>query len=125
MDITDTSRERVPESRPPFKAQRLHGWSERRAMLRWVALLALGVVGLPFYGGILQVAETFLNQPMTLFWPLLGVTIPYSVACWLVLRSFPAASSAARWIEFGLILAPGFVALAIFWGAPPTISHDA
>ncbi|HEU5370042.1 MAG TPA: glycosyltransferase family 87 protein, partial [Ktedonobacterales bacterium] len=94
-------------------------------VLRWVALLALGALALPCYAAILQVAGTFLKQPQTLFWPLLGATLLYVAGCWLVLRSFPAASRRARWIELGLILAAGLAARAVFWGTPPLMSPDA
>src|SRR5690242_418155 len=120
MATTDARNDVLSTGSSPFGAQRFSGWPERRAVLRWAALLALGVLALPFYGGILQVAGTFLDQPGTFFWPLLAVTLCSTTACWLVLRSFPAAGRWARWIELGLILALGLAARAIFWGAPPT-----
>src|ERR1051326_5462793 len=124
MATTDTTREHTPESQLPFKVRRPRGWPERRATRRWAVLLALGVLALPFYGGILRGSGTFLDQPGTFFWPLLVVTLCPTAACWLVLRSFPASGRGARWAELGLILALGLAARAVFWGAPPTLSHD-
>src|SRR5579862_7600712 len=98
MATTDAAREAVPTNIAPFRSSRSPGWLKQRPALRWAALLVLGLLALPLYIALLQVAGTFLAQPGTLFWPQLGVTIIYAVACWLVLRSFPAASPLARWI---------------------------
>jgi hypothetical protein len=122
MAITRTPRDAAAISP---KGGTVIGGGTKRPGLRWAALLALGALALPFYVGILQVAGTFLPQPSTLFWPLLGVTVMYTAACWLVLQSLPASSRLARWIELGLILGVGLAARAIFWGAPPTLSPDA
>ena len=124
MATTDTTRDAAPASQYPLKARRFPDWLEKRSVLRWAALLTLGVLALPLYLAILQDAGTFLPQPETFFWPLLGVTALYAAACWLVMRSFPAASPSRRWIELGLILGLGLAARAVFFGAPPTLSHD-
>src|SRR5579871_232346 len=124
MATTNAARELVPTGNTPSQASRSSGELEQRPVLRWSALLALGVLALPCYLAILQVAGTFLAQPGTFFSPLLGATLLYALACWLVLHSFPAASPVKRWIELGLILALGLAARAVFWGAPPILSHD-
>src|ERR1051326_6556686 len=102
----------------PLKASHFPGWWP---VIRWVVLLALGALALPLYEAILQVAGTFLPQPEALFWPLLGVTVLYAAACWLVLRSMPTAGALARGIELALILGLGLAAAAVFWGPPPAL----
>lgn len=96
-----------------------------RPVARWLVLLALGLLALPLYLGIPPVAETFLSQPGTLFWPLAGATAIYAAACWIVLRSFPAVSRRTRWLELTLILGVGLAARIALFGAPPILSHDA
>ncbi len=90
----------------------------------WAALLALGLLALPLYARILQVAGIFLPQPAMLFWPLLGVTAIYVIACWLALRSHPARPAASCWMEPGVILALGLAMRAVFFGTPPMMSPD-
>ncbi|HEY7357257.1 MAG TPA: glycosyltransferase family 87 protein [Ktedonobacterales bacterium] len=124
MATTDATRDAAPMNGRRPGASILIADGSARPILRWAVLLALGALALPCYAAILQVAGTFLNQPGTLFWPQLGATALYVGGCWLVLRSFPAASSRARWLELGLILALGLAARAVFYGAPPTLSHD-
>ncbi len=124
MKMTDAARDVAPTNQTTFENNQSSHPSQKRVILRWVALLALGILALPCYLGILQVAATFRLQPETLFWPLLGATLLYVAACWLVLRSFPASSAAARWIELGLILGLGLAARAVFWGTPPLMSPD-
>jgi hypothetical protein len=123
MATVDAKKNRAPSDMLSFDARRF-GWLEKQPVLRWAALLALGLLALPPYTAILQVAGTFLTQPGTLFWPQLGATAIYMVACWIMLRSLPTASRRGRWIELGLILGLGLAARAIFFGAPPTLSHD-
>jgi len=96
-----------------------------RMVLRWALLLALGLLALPCYIAIRQVGGTFLPQPGTLGWPLLGATAVYVIGCWVVLLSRPAGNRWGRWLELGLILALGLAARAIFFSAPPIISRDA
>src|SRR6185437_15382778 len=110
MATIDAARENVPTGSASLPASQRNGWLERRPVLRWAALLALGLLTLPCYLALLQVAGTFLAQPGTFFWPLLAATALYAVACWLVLRSFPASSPVRRWLELGLILALGLAA---------------
>ncbi|HEX6777700.1 MAG TPA: glycosyltransferase family 87 protein [Ktedonobacterales bacterium] len=92
--------------------------------MRWTALVVLGALALPLYGRIEQVAGNFASQPGVLFWPLLGVTALSVAACWMVFVSRPAGSQAGRWLELALLLALGLAARAVFFGAPPTLSHD-
>ena len=92
--------------------------------MRWAALVVLGALALPLYGRIEQVAGNFASQPGVLFWPLLGVTALSVAACWMVFASRPAGSQAGRWLELALLLALGLAARAVFFGAPPTLSHD-
>ena len=92
--------------------------------VRWAALVVLGALALPLYGRIEQVAAIFPSQPGVLFWPLLGVTALSVAACWMVFASRPAGSQAGRWLELALLLALGLAARAVFFGAPPTLSHD-
>ncbi|HEU5369859.1 MAG TPA: hypothetical protein VFU69_15410, partial [Ktedonobacterales bacterium] len=124
MATTDATRDAAPMNGRKPGASILIADGAGRPILRWAVLLALGLLALPCYAAILQVAGTFLNQPGTLFWPQLGATALYVGGCWLVLRSFPAAGRRARWVELGLILALGLAARAVFYGAPPTLSHD-
>ncbi len=124
MKTFDAARSAEPINQTTFESRQSSSQPQPRVILRWVALLALGILALPCYLGILQGAATFLPQPGTLFWPLLGATLLYMGACWLVLRSFPAASAANRWIELGLILGLGLAARAVFWGTPPLMSPD-
>jgi hypothetical protein len=92
--------------------------------IRWAALVVLGALAVPLYGRIEQVAGNFASQPGVLFWPLLGVTALSVAACWMVFASRPAGSRAGRWLELALLLALGLAARAVFFGAPPTLSHD-
>ncbi len=120
--------------RPPSWPQALSGECIRRIralrdlqllLLRWLILLALGLLALPLYINIRQVGDTFVVHPTVLGWPLFGVTATCVVACWLVLQTAPAAGRWSRWIELGLILALGLAARAVFWPVPPIISRDA
>jgi hypothetical protein len=95
-----------------------------RPWARWVVLVVLGALALPLYQQITQAAGIFANQPGALFWPLLGVTMLSTAACWIVFASRPAGSRAERWLELGLLLALGLAARAVVFGAPPTLSHD-
>jgi hypothetical protein len=124
MKTFDAASDVMPTNQAGVESGQAHRPFQKRTMLRWVLLLALGLLALPFYQGILQVGGTFLPHPETLFWPLLAVTLLSMAACWLVLRTFPAASPAARWVELGLILALGLAARAVFWGTPPLMSPD-
>lgn len=92
---------------------------------RWCLLLALGAVGIVCYGRILAVAGTFLSDPRTLLWPLLGVIAVSGAGAWFVLRSRQPGGTRSRWAELALILAVGLAFRALFFAAPPTISHDA
>ncbi len=125
MAITDARRDVMPEVVAGSGNQRFFVALLDRPVLRWGLLVLLGVLALPLYQRILEVAGSFDTQPGMLFWPLLGVTVIGIVACWLVFSSRPAGSRVGRWLELGLILALGLAARALFFGAPPTISHDA
>jgi hypothetical protein len=124
MATFDAIQDILSAKQAPSNHSHSSGTWEPRLIWRCAALLALGLLAVPGYLALLQVAGTFLTQPGTFFWPLLVVTLLYALACWLVLRSFPAARPLARWIELGMILALGLAARAVFWGAPPTLSHD-
>ncbi len=125
MTAHDTTEYAAPIGAASLAASTSSGGLERRAMVRWAALLALGLQALPLYAALLQVAESFLAAPGTLFWPLLGATMLYAGACYVTLHAHPAASHQARWREPGLILALGQAARAIFFGMQPLMSPDA
>jgi hypothetical protein len=99
-------------------------------MMRWPFLRGAVLVGLaalmvPLYEVILQVASFFRSQPALFFWPLLGVTIFYIAACYIVLASRPAENRRIGWAELALILGAGFILRAFFFPVPPTLSPDA
>src|SRR5579885_1837478 len=74
-------------------------WIWAHLFLRWLILLALGLLALPLYINIRQVGDTFISHPAALGWPLFGVTAICAAACWLVLQTAPAAGRRGRWIE--------------------------
>jgi hypothetical protein len=124
MAMTDAARDVAPARRARFDFKHPLARLANRPAVRWAMLLALGLLALPSYAAIRQVGDTFSSHPAVLFWPQLVVTAIYVAACWVVMRSFPAASRKGRWIELGLMLGLGLAARAILFGAPPVISHD-
>jgi hypothetical protein len=125
MAITDARQDVMSEEVAGSGNQRFFVALLDRPAFRWGLLVLLGVLALPLYQRILQVAGSFDKQPGLLFWPLLGVTVIGVAACWLVFSSRPAGSRFGRWLELGLILVLGLMARALFFGAPPLLSHDA
>jgi hypothetical protein len=98
---------------------------ERAPWLRWLALPALGLIGVPLYQLILAngASNVIVGDPF--LWPCLGVTLVAVAGALLVLRTAEAADRRARWIELGLILAIGVAFRLAFVSAAPAFSHDA
>jgi len=90
--------------------------------LAYILLAALALVG---YRRVLAVAGAYAGEPVLLLWPLALLTALYVAAVWLVLRTRPAASRAARLAELGLLLALGVVLRGAVFGTAPDLSHDA
>jgi glycosyl transferase family 87 len=92
---------------------------------RWLALLALGLVGILLYQRILAAGSSNAHRGDPFLWPGLGVTLIAVAGALLILRSSEARDRRARWIELGLIVAIGLALRLIFISAPPTFSYDA
>jgi hypothetical protein len=92
---------------------------------RWLALVALGLAGVPLYQRILVAGESNVTVGDPFLWPGLGVTLVAIAGALLVLRTVEAGDRRMRWIELGLILGIGLAFRLIFIGAPPAFSHDA
>lgn len=93
--------------------------------LRWLALVALAGAAIPLYVRLRDVAVGVAGDGTLFLWPGLGVTLVATAAGWLVLRSRPAPSARARWIELAMIAAGGVAFRALLLGTPPGLSHDA
>jgi hypothetical protein len=92
---------------------------------RWLALVALGIAGVPLYQRILAAGASNALRGDPFLWPGLGVTLIAVIGAALVLRTAKAEDRRTRWIELGLILAIGLGFRLIFISAPPTFSYDA
>jgi hypothetical protein len=92
---------------------------------RWLALVALGVAGIPLYQRILGAGSSNVIQGDPFLWPGLDVTLIAVIGALLVLCTAEAADRRARCIELGLILAVGLAFRLIFISAAPAFSHDA
>lgn len=93
--------------------------------LRWLALVVLAGAAIPLYVRLRDVAPQVAGDGTLFLWPGLGVTVAAIVASWLVLRTRPASSARARWIELALLAAGGLAFRALLLGTPPGLSHDA
>ena len=95
-----------------------------RAYWRVVALLAMTALALPLYERINHVSGTFLSQPRTLLWPLLGLALIYIGGCFAVTAGAPRSRRVAL-VELGALLLAGVAFRAVVFGTPPLLSHDA
>src|SRR5262249_19922729 len=92
---------------------------------RWLALVALGVVGVPLYQRILAAGGSTARRGDPFLWPGLGVTLIAVAGALLILRSAEAADRHTRRMELGLILTVGLACRAVFLSAAPALSPAA
>jgi hypothetical protein len=92
---------------------------------RWLALVALGFLGILLYQRILAAGGSNSLHGDPFVWSGLSVTLISVIGALLVLRTAEATDRRARWIELGLILTIGLAFRLIFISAPPTFSYDA
>src|SRR5262249_9010116 len=92
---------------------------------RWLALVTLGVAGVPVYQRILAAGGSTARRGDPFLWPGLGVALIAVTGALLVLRSAEASDRHTRWLELGLILTVGLAFRAVCLSAAPAISHDA
>ena len=94
-------------------------------VVRWAALALIGALMVVTLRREVAVSGSFLSDASTLLWPEVALIALTVAAVGLVLATRPGASSRARWVELGLILALGLIFRAVVFPSAPTLSHDA
>lgn len=126
MTATQNLTSRLPLSHGEGEFDSLRARKARRArgaLLRIVALLALGLALIPLYVAFPPVARAGANSP-AFGWLLSGVTTLYLAACALILRA-RSARDGWSWAELGVILLIGLALRVVVFGLPPLLSPDA
>lgn len=93
--------------------------------LRWGALVALGLVGIPLYLRVLAVGDLSIATFGGLGLVLVGVTALSVAGVALVCLGPSARTNRGQWIELGIIIGVGVIWRALLWPSPPLFSNDA